>query len=240
VLCLHELPVGRGEFSARDDTGVAAELGVLLDRLVRRHASALLGIQQTQGLLDGLAQSAPALVQAVVPRPVSLKVLTDVLRGLLGEGVSIRGLAEILETLADEAPSSTDPGVLVERVRLRMSRQLTFSHAGDGPLILHPVDPMIEDALRDALPARGEALRAYAVLALPPDQAQDIVDAVRTTLAGDDGAHAVLVTQPDVRRHLRKLIEADLPDVAVLSYPELAADAAIDRRVPVRVGRATR
>jgi len=74
------------------------------------------------------------------------------------------------------------------------------------------------------------------VLALPPDQAQDIVDAVRRATGVESGARAVLVTQPDVRRHLRKLLASELPEVAVLSYPELAPDVQIVRRAPVRIG----
>src|SRR5690606_4466238 len=146
---------------------------------------------QTQALLDGLAQSAPALVQAVVPKPVSLKLLTDVLRGLLAEGVSIRPLAQILETLSHEAAVHTDAAALIERVRLRLSRQLCFSYARSGPLALHRADPMIEDAIRDALPAKGEARARYATLALPPDQARDIVQAVRRARQRDAGTQVL-------------------------------------------------
>jgi len=238
VLVLHDVPAHRGELAAVDDRALAcALLTSRLDTLIRRHASTLLGLQETQALLDGLHKSAPALVQAVVPRPVSLKLLADVLRGLLAEGVSIRGLGQILETLATEAAASTDAALLIERVRLRLSRQLTYAHAEGGSIAVHAVDPMIEDALRDALPNKAEGYSTYSVLALPPDQAQDIVDAVRRATAEDSGGRTVLVTQPDVRRHLHRLLATELPEVAVLSYPELAPDVQVQRRAPVRIGR---
>jgi type III secretion protein V len=233
TLALFELPLGHGQLAAASATPEPADaIAQQLSTLVRRHASELLGLQETQGLLDALERSAPALVHSAVQKPVSLKLIAEVLRRLLAEGVSIRPLAQILEALAAEAASSHDPAVLVERVRLRLSRHITFAHARAGMLALHAVDPMIEDALRDAFAVSGEA----GGLALPPDQARDIVAAVRSATAGHPDAPGALVTQPDVRRHLRKLLEIELPDVAVLSYPELAPEARVEHRPSIRIG----
>ena len=192
-----------------------------------RHGAELLDLQQAQALLDALERDAPALVHNCVPKPVSLRLLSDVLRRLLAEGVSIRPLARILETLAAEAASTSDAALLVERVRVRLRRHVSFAYAREGVLALHPVDAMIEDALRDALVPAG--------LALPPAQARDIIGAVRSAL-GAAPDRAVLIVQPDVRRHLRALLEAELPDVAVLSYAELAPELRVERRTPVRIG----
>ncbi len=233
VLLLAELPCAQGAVPQGASPREAAEAlaGAAAVALLPR-ADELLDLQATQGLLDALERSAPALVREVVPKPVSLRLLSEVLRRLLAEGVSIRPLARILELLGREAAAGSDPAALVERVRQGLSRQISFAHAPQGTLALHPVDVMIEDALRDAAAAGNVA----APPALPPEQTRDIVAAVRAALeahAGQPGA--VLVTQPDVRRHLRALLEGELPQVAVLSYPELAPELQVERRAPIRI-----
>jgi type III secretion protein V len=232
-LALSELPCARAELPANAGaTQAASAIAQTLEPVLRAHAAELLGLQSVRSLLDALEQTAPALVHDTLPKPVSLKLLTEVLRRLLAEGVSIRPLARILEALGAEVAGTAEPGALVERVRLRLGRQITFAHSRGGALALHPVDAVIEDALRDAAAANAES----AGLALPPDQAHDIVQAVRAALEVGGNVRAVLVTQPDVRRHLRKLLEHELPEVTVLSYPELAPEVRIERRAVVRVG----
>jgi type III secretion protein V len=232
ALTLFELPLARGEIATGEDAARAAStVARQLGALVRRHAGELLDLQETRGLLDRLERSAPALVHNTLPKPVSLKLLAEVLRRLLAEGVSIRPLAQILEALGAETASDLDPSVLVERVRLRLGRQISSAHARAGIVALHPVDPMIEDAVRDAVAASGEG----GALALPPEQARDIVTAVRNAVRSHPDAPAAVVTQPDVRRHLRKLLETELPEVAVLSYPELWAELRVERRAPIRI-----
>jgi type III secretion protein V len=232
VVRLWDVEVARGELPPGLANDQRADLvAARVEALARRHAGELLGIQETQQLLDELARTAPALVNDVCPRPIALRTLCDVLRRLLDEGVSIRALGPILEALAGAAQRepASDPAALAEYVRTRLSRQITAAHARDGVVAAHTVDPMIEDALRDALsgsPAGGAP-------ALAPDQARDIVDAVRTAAGG---GRCVLLTQADVRRHLRALLRAELPEVAVLSYGELVPDARVDRRAPIRIG----
>jgi type III secretion protein V len=234
VLALSEVPLPGCEMLAVEGAQQAANaIAQLLSRAARRHAAELLGLQETQALLDGLERSAPALVHNTVPKPVSLKLLAEVLRRLLAEGVSIRPLGQILEALGAETAQGDDPSKLGERVRLRLSRQITFSRAHRGVVTLHPLDPMIEDALRDAAAASADA----GGLALPPDQAREIVVAVQQAIAEREGAPCTLVTQPDVRRQLSKLLQTELPEVAVLSYAELASDARVDRRAAIRISK---
>jgi type III secretion protein V len=232
-VALHEVMLSHADV-APGEADVARAFTAQLSALLHAHAAELLGLQDAQRLVDELAERAPALVHNVLPKPVALRLLCDVLRRLLREGVSIRPLGRILEALAGEAAAASDADVLVERVRVQLRRHVSFAHATGGVLAVHPVDAMIEDALRDALTPRG--------LALPPDQARDIVQAVRRAANLVNGAagsaRPVLVTQPDVRRHLRQLLEAELPAVAVLSYAELAPELRVERRAPVRIGAA--
>jgi type III secretion protein V len=248
LLRLWQVEVARGELPENAAGDECAELVAReVETLARQNAAELFGVQETQQLLDGLSRTAPALVHDVCPKPISLRVLCDVLRCLLDERVGIRALGPILEALSQashgDAQRGVDAGALADQVRVRLRRQITAAHAPDGVVAVHAVDPMIEDALRDALPVGGiaPALRGgatwgtggAAMPALPPDQARDIVDAVRAAV-GSGGS--VLLTQPDVRRHLRALLRAELPEVAVLSYPELVPDARVARRAPIRIG----
>lgn len=173
-------------------------------------------------MLDQLEKAYPALVRNVVPKPVSLPQLTDILRRLVEEGVSIRPLREVLEALATYAPLERDSVALTELVRGALRRAITHRYADGGSLNVYLVDPGIEEAVRDAI--QRTATGTY--LALAPDLARDITGAMKTALQGSS-TKAVVLTQPDVRRFVRRLIETDFPDQAVLSYPELASEVTV-------------
>jgi type III secretion protein V len=194
-----------------------------LGRAVSLRAHDLVGLQECQAMLDQLERAYPALVRNVVPKPVSLILLTDVLRRLVEEGVSIRPLREILEALATYAPNEKDAMTLTELVRGSLKRQLTHQHAEGGVLSVHLLDPMIEEAVRDSI--QRTATGAY--LAMPPDMAKDVIEAVRRECFPGPGMVAVLLTQPDVRRFMRRLLEVELPDASVLSYQELAPEVTV-------------
>ncbi|MFN7702549.1 MAG: type III secretion system export apparatus subunit SctV [Deltaproteobacteria bacterium] len=186
-----------------------------LEEVIRRRAHELVGLQETQTMLDQLERAYPALVRNVVPKPVALPLLADILRRLVEEGVSIRPLREILEALAIHAAIEKDPVALTEAVRGALRRPITHKHTRAGAVAVHLLDPLLEDTVRDAI--QRTATGSY--LALPPDLARDIVAAVSRALAG--ASHPVLLTQSDVRRFVRRLLENELPDVTVLSYQEL-------------------
>jgi type III secretion protein V len=231
ALELHEAPLpGAPATTSGAPVQAAASIADALGVQVRRHAAELFGLEQTQRWLDELERSAPALVRALVPKPIALPLLCQVLRRLLAEGVSIRPRERILEALAASSSDHAEPGALTERVRVQLRRQITHAAARDGVLALHALDPLIEDALRDAVAAGA------GTLALPPDQARDIVAAVRALPVHTAPRSTVLISQPDVRRHLRALLEAELPDVQVLSYPELAPDVQVEQLQRVRLG----
>jgi type III secretion protein V len=202
---------------------VAALVADAAATLLRTRAADFLGIAETQRLLDELEQIAPATVRSVVPKPVPLTLLTDVLRRLLEEGVSIRDLRVILEALSTAAATEKDPLALTELVRVHLRRALTYrlTH-GHGQLGVVLVDPTIEDTIRRAVTRTA----AGAFLALPPAASRDLVAAMRRA-AAEAAAQApgaggvVILTQPDIRRFVRKLVEADLPDATVVSFAEL-------------------
>jgi len=211
-----------GTDTSRD--AVEAALTGCLERAVRRHAEDLLGLQETQELVDRLERVYPALVKNVVPKPVTLPLLTEVLRRLVGEGVSLRSLREILEALAIHAPMEKDPVELVELVRGTMRRQLTRGLLVDGNLGALLVDPSIEEMIRESI----RRTQAGTYLALPPGSSRELVDSVRRGLERlGPSRPPVLLAQSDVRRFLRRLVEHELPAVRVLAYAELAADVVV-------------
>ncbi|MDP8998621.1 MAG: flagellar biosynthesis protein FlhA, partial [Myxococcota bacterium] len=195
-------------------------LGVL-----RARASDFLGLAEVQRLLDELEQYAPATVRNVVPKPVTLVLLTDVLRRLVEEQISVRDLRGILEALSSVAMTEKDPLNLAEYVRSQMRRAITFRLTrGIGQLDVVLLDSLLEDTVRHAI----TRTTAGAFLTLPPQAARDVLVAVHRALAAAPDAHsAVILTQPDIRRFVRKLIESELPDVRVVSFAELLPEVSL-------------
>jgi type III secretion protein V len=159
-------------------------------------------------------------VRNVVPKPVSVTLLTDILRRLLEERVSIRDLRAILEALALLAGTEKDPLALTELVRAQLRRALTFKLTrGARELGVVLVDPTIEDTIRRAV----QRTPAGSFLTLAPAAARDVIAALRRAgaEAASQGAPPVFLTQPDIRRFMRKLLETDSPDATVVSFAEL-------------------
>ena len=201
--------------------------------LVRRYGHELFGLEETQGLLDALERTHPALIREVVPKLISPVLLTDVLRRLVEEGISLRNLRDILGALAEWAPQERDPVALTEHVRVALRRAITYKYAGDtGVLAAYLLDPMIEDAIRDAI--QKTATGSY--LALEPQISRDIIGAVGRALGPEGWNGAVLLTGVEIRRYVRRLVETDHPGLAVLSFQELAPEAQIRPIARIGVG----
>jgi len=198
--------------------------------LLQRHGHLLLGVQETQSLLAALDKTHPALVGDVVPKVVSPARLADVLRRLAEERISVRGLREILEALSEWAPRVSDPVELTEHVRGALRRQITHQFSQGGALFAHLLDPLIEDTIKEAV----HRTDAGTYLALQPELAQDIVTAVKAAV-GIAGT-GVVVTNVEVRRYVRRLLEAPLPNVGVLSFQELDPNTQIQPLGRITIG----
>jgi len=188
---------------------------VHLAQVLRRNAAQFLGVQETQALLDGLEQSCPALVRAVGEK-LQPTVLTEVLRLLVEEGVSVRNLRAVLEALAEPGVEGDAP-VLAERARSALKRHLSHKFAPEGTMLALLVDPAVEETVRGA--SRG------GMLAIDPDQHMGLIDGLKAALRGS--GHGVILASPEIRRSLRRLIAGSFPDVAVLTFGELNQDLAI-------------
>jgi type III secretory pathway component EscV len=197
-----------------------------LDRALRHNAGALVGVEETQRLLDDLGATHPALVRETVPKLVSTALLADVLRRLVREGVPIRPLREVLEAIA-QRPAEARAADLCEHVRAARARTLTHRFCPAGRAAAIVVDPEVEDTVRDAI--RGD------MPSLDPEIARDITAAVRRHADGAGDSRVVLCAA-DVRRHLRGLLENDFPDLPVLSYGELLPRVGIDEVGRISMG----
>ena len=226
VLSIYEVPARVFAIPAEVPDAQIAEyvVGQALAVLQTRSVD-FLGIAETQGLLDELEQIAPATVRQVVPKPITVTLLADVLRRLAEERVNIRDLRAILEALALVGGVERDPLNLAEFVRSQLRRPLTHALTqGSRELSVVLLEPAIEEAIRAAV----SRTNAGSFLTLAPGAARDIVTAVRRALPqGPVDGPLVVLTQPDIRRFVRKLLELDLRDVRVVSYAELLPEIAI-------------
>jgi type III secretion protein V len=232
VLSIHEVPARVFEIPSHVSDALIAEhvVGQALSVLQNR-AVDFLGIAETQGLLDELEQVAPATVRQVVPKPIAVTLLADVLRRLAEERVNIRDLRAILEALALVGNSERDPLNLAEFVRSQLRRPLTHALTqGARELSVVLLEPQIEEAVRSAV----SRTPAGSFLTLAPAAARDIVSAVRRAVPRELDGPLVVLTQPDIRRFVRKLLELDLREARVVSYAELLPEVSIRP-----IGRAT-
>jgi flagellar biosynthesis protein FlhA len=192
-----------------------------LTEVVRRHAHELLGRQEVQQLLDAVAKTRPKVVEELVPQQLSVGGVQKVLQNLLHEGVSIRDLATILETLADHAARTKDPDALTEHARQALGRTITRRLlAPDGTLALVALAGSLERLLLDALQRTEEGV----VLALEPGIAQRLVDRLRGWAERCAAQHVppVVLCSTPLRPHLRRLVERALPALAVIAPGEVA------------------
>lgn len=190
-----------------------SRLGLEVETRLRTLAPELLGVDRVATLVETASVHAPVTVREVVGKTITLPRLAELMRELAREGLPVDDVAAILEAIA-MAPPSTELSGLVESVRTQLRRQITAKWAPRGQLAVFTVDAMIEEAVRTSIDRRG----GTDVLALEPAIAADIVAAVKAKL----GAGGVILASGDIRRHLRALLEPELPEVAVLAAHELA------------------
>src|SRR5450432_4070650 len=225
MLSIHEVPARVFAIPAEvSDAGIAEHVVGQALSVLQNRAVDFLGIAETQGLLDELEQIAPATVRQVVPKPVTVTLLADVLRRLAEERVNIRDLRAILEALALVGSTERDSLNLAEFVRSQLRRPLTHALTqGARELSVVLLEPQIEEAVRSAV----SRTPAGSFLTLAPAAARDIVSAVRRAVPREGDAPLVVLTQPDIRRFVRKLLELDLREARVVSYAELLPEVAI-------------
>lgn len=197
-----------------------------IDEVIRRHLHEIVGRQEAQELLTLLAKDSPKLVEDIVPQLISLGELSMIMRGLLREGISVRDIRTILETVA-EYPGKKDIAFLTEQCRRRLGRQLSGRLAnGERRIPVVTLDRELETALRQSLGVSdGETTLAPAI-----DIARKIVDTLqeRAAVQTTEGIPLVVVAPSDLRRPLFEFVSRFVPEVNVVTPREIAPGFTVD------------
>jgi type III secretion protein V len=201
-------------------------VALYLAAVLRKRAKEFIGLQEVSEVIERLEKAYPALVKEVIPKVATVPQLVGVLRRLVDEGVSIRNMKSIVEAMGEFGTRDGDSVFLTEKVRGALGSQLAHAYAGlENQLPVVLLDPVIEDTISGGI---GQNMHG-AVLCLPPEVCQQIISTVIGSLQPmvAKGRRPVVLTTAEIRRYVRKLLETDLPSVAVLSYDELPPDLTI-------------
>lgn len=191
----------------------------------RQHAADFLGIQEVRGILEFVEKSFPDLTKEIT-RLVPLQKLTEIFKRLVQEQISIKDLRTILEALSEWAQTEKDTVILTEYIRSSLKRYISYKYSlGQSTIAAYMLDPEIEEIVRTGI----KQTSAGSYLALDQDSTQLIMQAMRNTVVPTPlgGQPPVLFTAMDVRRFVRKLIEGEFSDMAVLSYQEIIPEIRI-------------
>ena len=189
-----------------------------LNHLILTHASELLGRQEVQALLDHLTKEVPKLLEDLVPKVLSLGTLQKVLQGLLDEGVHIRDMRTIIETLADHATRTQNADELTTQVRNALGRAIVQQlFPGSGEMQLMSLDPTLERLLSQAVAGGSENT------SFEPGLADTLVRETATAAQRQEslGLPAVLLVPASLRLLLSRFLRRTVPQLKVLSHNEV-------------------
>ena len=196
----------------------ATVIATHLSHILQGHAHELLSHQDVQQLLDRLAQSAPKLVEDLVPKRLTLGVVVKVLQNLLAERVPIRNMRSIVESLAEHAGQSQDPGVLTAAVRVALGRQIVQEITGLGTEIpVITLAPELEQILLGSM--SGGVAGAAVEPGLADRLQQGVAEAARKQEMS--GEPAVLLVAPQLRPWLARFTRHVAQNLHVLAYNEV-------------------
>lgn len=190
-----------------------------------KYVGMFLGIQEVRQILTRLEGQYPDLVKEV-QRIIPIQQMAELFKRLVQEFVSIRDLRAIMGAMIEWGAKEKDPVVLVEHIRIALARQISHQYAARNNVLSGILlDGEIEETVRNAI--RQTSAGSY--LSLSPDVSKRIVGRIKDTALPvlSNGSPCSLITAMDVRRYIRRMIEAELPELPVLSYQELASDVTL-------------
>lgn len=193
--------------------------------IMKRYAYELLSRQDVNTMLDNVKKTNPIVVDDIIPKVISVGYLQKILANLLKEGIPIRDLETILETIGDHTNVLKDTDIITEYVRQSLKRTITHRFAEANSLRVITLDTQIEDLIVSSVKKSDQG----SYLAMPPDMIQRIVTASNREIdkIKDVIPTVIVLTSPVVRIYYKKLTEQFIPNITVLSYSEIDSTAQI-------------
>jgi flagellar biosynthesis protein FlhA len=194
-----------------------------LTEIIRSHINELITRQDVQNLINNVQEANPTLVSELVPKLVGVGEIQKVLQNLLKEGISIRDLITIFETLADYASTTRDTDVLTEYARQSLKRAISnkFFPPTETTSVV-TVDPKIEQEIMGSVKQTEQG----AYIALDPDKTQGIIHSVEEEIKKLEniGKNPIVITSPIVRMYFKRLTQDYFKDLIVISYNEIESN----------------
>ena len=194
-----------------------------LTEVVRKHLDELLTRQDVQNLINNIQEANTTLIADLVPKLLGVGEIQKVLQNLLREGISIRDLVTIFETLADNATMTRDTDVLTEYVRQSLKRAISNKYFPSNEMTsVVTLDPRIEQEIMGSVKQTEQG----AYINLDPEKTQEILNSVKEEMEKmeDLGKNPIIVTSPIVRMYFKKLTSEQFNDLIVVSYNEIETD----------------
>lgn len=194
-----------------------------LTEVIKHHLDELLTRQDVQNLIDNIKESNKTLVDELVPKLLGVGEIQKVLQNLLKEGISIRDLVTIFETLADYAATSRDTDILTEYVRQSLKRAISNKYFGDDNMTeVITLDPKVEQMIMSSIKQTEQG----AYISLDPAVTKKILNATEAEIQKleNKGLNPIIITSPIVRMYFKKMTNEYFSDLVVISYNEIDSD----------------
>ncbi|MCI5501429.1 MAG: flagellar biosynthesis protein FlhA [Lachnospiraceae bacterium] len=194
-----------------------------LTEVIRGHLDELLTRQDVQNLINNIQENNTTLISELIPKLLNVGEIQKVLQNLLHEGISIRDLVTIFETLADYAPTTRDTDVLTEYVRQSLKRAISNKYFPANEMTsVVTLDPKIEQEIMNSVKQTEQG----AFINLAPERTQEILNSVKEEMDKMEelGKNPIIVTSPIVRMYFKKITSEQFQDLIVISYNEIDTD----------------
>lgn len=194
-----------------------------LTEIIKSHLDELLTRQDVQNLINNVKENNATLVDELVPKLLGAGEIQKVLQNLLSEGISIRDLVTIFETLADYAATTRDTDVLTEYVRQRLKRAISNTYFTEGEMTtVVTLDPKVEQDIMNSIKQTEQG----AYITLDPAITKKILNSVENEVKKleNQGKAPIIITSPIVRMYFKKLTKDYFKDLIVVSYNEIESD----------------
>ncbi len=194
-----------------------------LTEVIKAHLDELLTRQAVQELINNIQEANQVLVSELIPKLLGIGEVQKVLQNLLREGIAIRDMVTIMETLADYAPTTRDTDVLTEYVRQALKRAISNKYFPGGETTsVVTLDPKAEQDIMNSVKQTEQG----AYITLDPDKTQRLMQSVRVESEKLEnlGKNPIIVTSPIVRMYFKRLTKDYYPDLIVISYNEIESN----------------